>query len=161
MLQKQLQLLLRNRMILPAQLLTHRICQKHQVRLLPQITDFSQLLTNRLSCQQQASLLRLRQSAQKVHQRALASAVEAHNSCNLPLIKRKLQILQRWLLTAGIGVIQIARFHKRLLLPCRLCLHNSFYRLAFIAQHLYNSLLLCRQLRKLQCAAQLYCLRFT
>ena len=65
---------------------------------------------DRFSLQQHASLLRLCQAAQKVHQRAFAGAVEGHNRCNLPLIKRKLQILQRWLLAAGIGVIQIANY---------------------------------------------------
>ena len=161
MLQQELQLLLRNRVVLPAQLLTHRIRQQHQIRLLPQVADFAQLLVYWLSCQQHASLLRLRQSAQKVHQRAFAGAVEAHDCGDLPLIKRELQLLQRRLLAAGICIIQVLRFQKRLLLLCRLCLHNSFYRLAFIAQHLHNSALVRRQLRKLQCAAQLYCLRFT
>ena len=148
-------------MILPTQFLAHRICEQHQIRLLPQIADFAQLLVDRFSLQQHASLLRLCQAAQKVHQRAFAGAVEAHNRCNLPLIKRKLQILQRWLLAAGIGVIQIARFDKRLLLPCRLCLRSSSGRLAFAAQHLHYFFLVCRQLRQLQCAAQLHRLRFT
>ena len=49
LLQQALHLLLGNRLILPAQLLTHRICQKHQIRLLPQIANAAETFFNRRS----------------------------------------------------------------------------------------------------------------
>ena len=107
-------------------------------------------------------MTQLCQTADKIHQRALAGAIKAHQRSNLASSQTEAQILQRRLLAAGIRKgyvlhLQNRRLFRFILLGSRL---RGRQRTRLL-NHPDNSALLRRHLRQLQRTAQLHRLRLT